>query len=107
MTADPDEARLVTPEVDALLELAGVDDVCDAASQTVVLAAMKKAAERRVAGVTEQKRRRHYAHAAELVATCVACDASGKSARWAAALKADYRRFRALRDALDSVTEAS
>ncbi|MBI4509686.1 MAG: hypothetical protein HY698_08605 [Deltaproteobacteria bacterium] len=107
MTADPEEPRLVTPEVDALLALAGVDRISDAASRMLVLAAMKKAAESRVAGVTDKKRRRHYGHAAELVAICVACDKSSETPRWAAALKADYRRFPALRDELDRAMGAS
>jgi tetratricopeptide (TPR) repeat protein len=107
MTADPEGPHLVTPEVDALLELAGVDGIPEAALRTHVLAAMKRAAESRVAGVTDQKRRRHYGHAAELVATCVACDTSSETAHWAAALKADYRRFPALRDALDRAMGAS
>jgi TRAP-type C4-dicarboxylate transport system substrate-binding protein len=67
-------------------------------SRKAVLDAMKRAAERRVAGVTEQKRRRHYAHAAELVATCVACDKTSNMTRWAAALQAEYKRFHALHD---------
>jgi len=101
MTRDRDVPRLATPEVDALLELAGVDRISDAAARAVVLAAMKKAAESRVTEVTEQKRRRHYEHAAELVATCVSCDPTSETTRWAAALKAEYRRFPALRDALE------
>jgi tetratricopeptide (TPR) repeat protein len=97
MTADPKAPRLATPEVDALLALARIANISDATSRTAVLSAMKRAAERRVAGVTEQKRRKHYDHAAELVATCVACDKTGDTARWAAALKAEYNRFPALR----------
>ncbi len=101
MTTDPEEPRLTTPEVDALLGLAGVAGISDATSRRAVLAAMKKAAESRVAGVTEQKRRRHYGHAAELVATCAACDKTDETKRWAAALQAEYKRFPALRDDLE------
>lgn len=93
--------HLVTPEVDALLELAGVARISKAALRATALAAMRKAAERRAAGVTEQKRRRHYAHVAELVATCVSCDTTGETVRWAAVLAAEYRRFPALRAQLD------
>lgn len=106
MTADPEEPRLATPEVDALVALAGVASISDATSRRAVLAAMKKAAESRVAGVTEQKRRRHYGHSAELVATCVGCDKTGETTRWAAALKAEYKRFPALRDELDRALRA-
>jgi hypothetical protein len=101
MTTDHDESRFAAPEVEALLEQAGVDGVPDARRRGTVLAAMRKAAERRVAGVTEQKRRRHYGHAAELVATCVACDTTNETTRWAAALRAEYGRFPALRGELD------
>jgi hypothetical protein len=101
MTPDPEEPRLIMPEIDSLLELAGVGRVSDAASRATVLAAMKKAAENRVAGVTEQKRRRHYGHAAELVATCIACDRTSETARWAAEIKGGYSRFPALRDELN------
>ena len=106
MTADPDEPRLATPEVDALVALAGVANISDATSRRAVLAAMKKAAESRIAGVTEQKRRRHYGHAAELVATCVGCDKTGETTRWAAALTAEYKRFPALRDELERALRA-
>jgi hypothetical protein len=58
-------------------------------------------AERRVSGVTEQKRRRHYGHAAELVAACVACDGSLEGARWVASIRTEYRRFPALRAEFD------
>jgi len=93
--------------VDALLALAGIDRISDPTSRRAVLAAMKKAAESRLAGVTDEKRRRHNGHAAELVATCVASDESSETARWAAALKQDYRRFRALREELDRAIGAS
>jgi len=62
---------------------------------------MRKAAESRLAGVTEQKRRRHYGHAAQLVAACVACDSSPDAARWLTSIKAEHRRFPALRAELD------
>lgn len=107
MTVEPHEPRLVTPEVDALLALAGVERIADPASRATVLSAMKEAAASRTAGVTEQKRRRHYGHAAELVSICVACDEKGDTARWAASLRADYRRFPALRAALDRASRSS
>jgi hypothetical protein len=57
--------------------------------------------------VTDQKRRRHYRHAAELVAVCVACDDSSATVGWVAALRAEYRRFPALRLELDRAMGAS
>ena len=56
--------------------------------------------------MTEQKRRRHYGRAAELVATCVACDKTDETKRWAAALQAEYKRFPALRDELERAARA-
>jgi len=99
--SDRDEPREWTPEVGEILRNAGVDGLSDAKARKAVLAAMRRAAERRVAGVTEEKRRRHYGHAASLVATCVACDASPEASRWAARLREEYRRFSALRAELD------
>jgi len=101
MTADEDEPRLAAHEVDQLLDQAGIDAISNTAARSAVVAAMKKAAEARVAGVTEQKRRRHYAHAADLVAACVGCDASTDTARWVAALRHEHKRFPALRAEFD------
>ncbi len=96
-----DEPQLTTPKIDDLLRDAGVEGASDAAVRSAVLCAMRKAAEKRVAGVTEQKRRRHYGHAASLVAACVACDGSREMARWAATLRKGHRRFPALCAELD------
>jgi len=54
---------------------------------------MRKAAAKRVAGVTGHQRRRHYGHAAELVIACATLDSTPESARWIAAIRADYRRY--------------
>ena len=101
MTADEDESRLAAPEVDQLLELAGMSTIPNVEARSDVVAAMRKAAESRLAGVTEQKRRRHYGHAAELVGACVSCDPSADTARWVAALRVEHKRFPALRAELD------
>jgi hypothetical protein len=101
LTADEDEPRLVAPEVDQLLDQAGIDAIPNTAARKAVIAAMRKAAESRLAGVTEQKRRRHYGHAADLVGACVSCDPSTETARWVAALRAEHKRFPALRAELD------
>lgn len=101
MTADENEPRLAAPEVDQLLELAGIATIPNPETRSAVVAAMRKAAESRLAGVTEQKRRRHYGHAAELVGACVSCDPSADTARWVAALRSEHKRFPALRAELD------
>jgi hypothetical protein len=61
-----DEQGLDTPVVTVLVQLAGVAAPTDRRTRTAVLKAMRKAAEKRIEGVTENKRRRHYRHAASL-----------------------------------------
>jgi len=100
LTADGDEPRLAAPEAADIVRQAGIEDM-DGQARAAVLATMRKAAERRVAGVTEQKRRRHYGHAAELVALCLECDQSPEAARWAATVRQEYRRYPALRAELE------
>jgi hypothetical protein len=101
MSADRDTPHLAAPEVGELLRLAGIESVPDTKARSAVHTAMRSAAEQRVAGVTEEKRRRHYGHAASLVAVCVACDQSPEVLRWVASIRAQHKRFPALRDELD------
>lgn len=101
MTADENEPRLAAPEVDQLLELAGIPSIPNPGTRSAVVAAMRKAAESRLAGVTDQKRCRRYGHAAELVRACVSCAPSTDTARWVAALRAEHKRFPTLRAELD------
>jgi hypothetical protein len=87
--------RPTTPEparndVDAALAALSADDLREVVRE-----------KSRLAGVTEQKRRRHYGHAAELVGACVSCAPSTDTARWVAALRAEHKRFPALRAELD------
>jgi len=107
MTAGGNEPRLFTPQVEQILRTAGVDAIPKAGARSAVLAAMRKAAESRLAGVTDQKRRRHYGHAAELVAVCVGCDPSPETARWVASIRTEHRRFPALRAELDRALGSS
>ncbi len=101
MTGEPDEPRVLAPDVGQILRQAGVERIPDGRARGAALAAMRRAAERRLAGVTAQKRRRHYGHAAQLVAACLACDRSPEAAAWAASITAEYRRFSALRAEID------
>lgn len=101
VSADEDDPRLAAPEVSQLLQRAGIEAIPGQAARTAVLVGMRKAAERRLAGVTERKRRRHYGHAAEIVAACAACDRSHQTTAWIASLRTEYRRFPALRAELD------
>lgn len=101
LTPEHPASRLATPEIGDILRLAGIERIADDRARRVMLAAMRRAAGKRIAGVIEQKRRRHYGHAASLVATCVACDRSAGTVRWAAGLREQHRRYPALRAELD------
>lgn len=60
-----------------------------------MLSAMRKAAEKRIASVIEEKRRRHYAHAAELAVTYLRIDPTAGSA-WMTNIRRKYNRYPAL-----------
>ncbi len=96
MTSDRDEPSLKTPTIDEVLSLAGIVGDVDESSRKTMLGAMKKAAKKRVAGVTGKGRRKYYGHAAQLVAACVAVDTTSQTAKWMTGLRADYRRYPAL-----------
>lgn len=95
-TASPDEPRLVATKIAEILRQAGIDRIADAKGRSAVLRAMRTAAEKRLRGVTDHKRRRHYGHAASLVVACLSCDLSSSTRRWVNALRTDYRRYYAL-----------
>jgi hypothetical protein len=86
---------MAIPEIASLVDLAGVTAPEGEMSRATVLGAMRKAAEKRIAAVTENKRRRHYEHAAALALTCVRIDPSGSSA-WMARIRSEYNRYPAL-----------
>ena len=66
----------------------------------VLVSAMREAAEARCRAITENQRRRHYGHAAALVTACAEVDEEDGQ-RWAAAIRALYRRYPAFRRELD------
>jgi hypothetical protein len=101
LAGDQDEPRLAAPETDQILARAGVGVVTNRTAREVVLESMRKAAERRVEGVTGKQRRRQYGHAASLVGICAAVDPSPATARWVARLRDEHRRYPALRAELD------
>ena len=101
MSADRDGPCLATPEVAEIIELAGVDRPKNARARAAVFKAMRSAAEKRVTGLTENKRRRHYGHAAQLVASCAAIDPSPETVNWVAEIRAKYRRYPALQREFD------
>jgi tetratricopeptide (TPR) repeat protein len=100
-TLDHDEPCLAAPEIDLILGQAGISAVGEGKVRQSVIESMRKAAERRVEGVTGNQRRRHYGHAANLVGTCVAIDSSPATNQWATRLRDEYRRFTAFRAELD------
>lgn len=93
--------RLAAPTLPELLSRAGVRGVTDVATRRTVVVAMKKAVEKRLAGVTGNQRRRHYGHAAELVAAVVESDPHRANAGWVREIRETYRRYPALQSALD------
>lgn len=92
----PGTPKLATPGMAKLVEWAGLRAPTDAKVRAAVLRAMRQAAEKRIAGVTEKQRRRHYAHAASLAIACRRIDRSARTAKWFADVRAEYRRFPAL-----------
>jgi hypothetical protein len=92
---DLDEPRLTTPEIATLIDLAGVVLPGGGEARVLLLAAMRNAAERRIEGVTKNKRRRHYEHAAALALTCMRIDREG-STGWFGKICSEYSRYPAL-----------
>ena len=106
LTADDDSLHIRAPTVQELTELAGPARPPTAEAREAMLRALRKAAKKRLRGVTRHKRRRYYRHAAELVATCVALDPTPGTRRWLAGIRSDYGRYPALKRELDAQLEA-
>ena len=96
MSSDPNEPRLRGPGVSEILAVAGLQGPISGQARSVVLAAMRNAAEKRVEGVTKKQRRRCYGHAALLVAACAALDSTPAAGQWVAGLRSRYSRYPAL-----------
>ena len=90
------EPQLATPEVSSLPELAGVAAPSAAKTRAALIRAMRKAAEKRIQRVTENKRRGHYAHAASLALACAQIDNSLETTECLATIRHEYRRYPAL-----------
>ena len=91
-----DGPRLATPTLDEVVKLAAIDGTISATARKAVLRAMRKAAEKRLRGVIDHQRRRHYGHAARMVAACVALDPTPDTSVWVAGIRASYSRYSAL-----------
>ena len=96
-----DGPRLETPGIESLLDQAGVTAPADSKARAAVIEAMRKAAAERIEGVTGNKRRRHYGHAASLALACAQVDGSPEAASWLAAIRDEYRRYPALQRELE------
>jgi hypothetical protein len=77
-----------------LNRLAGNQPPTDPPTRAAVIKTLRAAAEKRIAGVTENKRRRHYDHAAALALACAEVDGGG--AKWLEGIRDEYRRYPAL-----------
>jgi hypothetical protein len=91
-----DEPTLATPSTSELLTLAGVAALSQAKLRSAVVESMRRAAEKRVAGVIANKRRNYYGHAAALALACAEVDGSDAGVKWLAGIRAAYRRYPAL-----------
>jgi hypothetical protein len=98
---DSDRPRLDNPKVDAIVDLAEIKEVSDASDRAAIIRAMRTITDARVEGVVEQKRRRHYGHAAMLTAVCLAVDPSPETMTLLTRIRTDYRRYPALQRELD------
>ena len=99
LEAQAPSTQLSTPTARAVLDRAEVRSRLTVKDRAAALDAMRTAASKRTDGVTGEKRRRHYEHAAMLVGCCVEADIQG-SAAWLDALRARTSRFPAYQEAL-------
>jgi hypothetical protein len=79
-----------------LIRLAGIQAPTEPARRAAAIKSMRTAAEKRIAGVTENKRRRHYGHAASLALACAQVDGSTAGTKWLEGIRDEYRRYPAL-----------
>lgn len=96
--------KLDTPTIVNLIAVTGPNAKLDARSRTAMLEAMRSAATKRVEGILGNKRRRHYGHAAMLLACCVElAPVAGREApiaTWLESLRKEYSRFYAFQEEL-------
>lgn len=95
--------KLATPSIVGLIQDACPSITMTDANRDVAITAMRVAAERRVEGILGNSRRRHYGHAALLIASCLAFAPKGREAElsmWVADLRQQYARRSAFRQEL-------
>jgi len=101
--------KLGTPSIAALIKQASSTIIVADEDLRSMVDAMRVAAERRVEGVLGNSRRRHYGHAATLVASCFALApaADGKDlSAWIMGLRQTYSRRHAFREELRRAMES-
>ena len=95
--------KLATPSIVGLVQDACPSITMTDANRDLAITAMRVAAERRVEGILGNSRRRHYGHAALLVASCLAFAPKAREAElsvWVADLRQQYARRSAFRQEL-------
>lgn len=100
---------LKTPSVATVMAAVCAGMSVAGADADVAIEAMLTAADKRAEGVLNNSRRRHYGHAALLVASCVAYAPKSRHAElthWAAALRQRYWRRHAFRQELTRAFDA-
>ncbi len=93
---EEDSFRL-TPGVEEILEKAGAGARLEAEDRETMAGAMRRAAEKRIAGLTGKGRYKHYPHGGLLAAACreVGCPL-GIPDPWLARILQDFRRYPAM-----------
>ena len=95
--------KLSTPSIASLIQAVRPSIRLADADCDVAINAMRITAEKRTEGILGNSRRRHYGHAALLVASCVALAPKGREVElstWAAGLRQTYSRRHAFREEL-------
>ena len=101
--------KLSTPSIAALIKDVSSTITFVEADLRSMVDSMCVAAESRVEGILGRSRRRHYGHAAMLVASCVALASAGNGkdlSAWMMGLRQTYRRRHAFREELRRAMES-
>lgn len=108
----PEEERnpkLATPSMVALIQRARPGITLTDPDREAAIDAMRHAAEKRTEGILDNSRRRHYGHAALLLASCVAVAPKSRASellRWATDLRQRYSRRHGFREELARACES-
>ena len=95
--------RLKDPTATDVLSMTRVTPVKDESVRAAMLKSMRTAAGKRLDGVTKNKRRRWYEHAALLATACAAVDTSEVSPVWLADIRKKFSRYPALQRGFDEL----